>query len=50
MIQVDIEVWGQTVKKKGGARSMDLQVAIISVMNVLQELEQQMAQERGPLY
>lgn len=51
VIQIDVDVWGQTVEKKGVVgvqEAMDSQVPIILGMNVLRV--RQMAQEVGPLY
>lgn len=51
VIQIDVDVWGQSVEKKGVVvvqEAMDSQVPIILGMNVLRV--RQMAQEVGPLY
>lgn len=51
VIQIDVDVWGQTVEKKGVVvvqEAMDSQVPIKLGMNVLRV--RQMAQEVGPLY
>lgn len=53
VIQVDIEIWGQTVQNKGVVivqEVMDLQMPLILGMNLLREIDQQMAKDLGPLY
>lgn len=49
---MDIEVWEWTVRKKGVVvqEAMDPQVTVILGINVLQELDQQIAWDLGPLY
>lgn len=51
VIQVDIEIWGQTVKKRVVVVVQEaLDPQVILSMNVLQECDQEMAQELGPIY
>ncbi|XP_069800966.1 uncharacterized protein [Dendropsophus ebraccatus] len=53
VMQVDIELWGRFMKKKGVVvvqSAMDPEVPVILGMNVLKELDGLMAQELGPKY